>query len=76
MSKQTLSNLELEILGLIKQYPGQLTERELAERLYAGKPHGGVQQNVNGPCRKLCRLGLIKRAGKGGNKEPYRYFIV
>ena len=49
--------------------PG-MTELEIAKALYGP---AAVQQQVNQHCRALLRQGRIKRAGLGGQADPFTY---
>lgn len=59
-----------DIEDLIKRRPG-LTEAGIADELFANP----YQQRVNSTCRRMVREGRIRREGKGGPADPYRYTI-
>ncbi len=59
------------ILTLIAERP-RLTESEIAERLF-DDPY---QQRVNSTCRRLLAEGRVRREGRGGPGDPYRYIIA
>ncbi len=65
-----MNKLHERLLTAIRNHPG-LTERKLAELLYGSNK--GYQQLVNWPLRQLRNKGLVKREGKGGFSDPYRY---
>ena len=58
-----------QILELVRMRPG-MTELEIAKALYGP---AAVQQQVNQHCRALLRQGRIKRAGLGGQADPFTY---
>jgi hypothetical protein len=60
-----------QIEALIRQRPG-LTETQIADELFIN----GYQQRVNSSCRKLIQESKVRRAGKGGSADPFRYFIA
>ena len=49
---------------------GALTEAQIADELFTN----GYQQRVNSSCRRLVRESRIRREGKGGASDPYRYY--
>jgi hypothetical protein len=57
-----------EILELVKCKPG-LTEAQIAEELFSDP----YQQRVNSTCRRLVREAVIRRRGRGGPSDPFRY---
>ena len=59
-----------DIEDLIRHRP-MLTEIEIADELFV-HPY---QQRVNSTCRRLIREGRIKRHGRGGSADPFRYTI-
>lgn len=56
---------------LIRQRSG-LTEAQIADELFSN----GYQQRVNSSCRRLLRESRVRREGKGGRADPFRYFMV
>lgn len=59
-----------DVLDIIRAHPGA-TEREISERLHANP----YQQRVNSTCRKMLMDRLVKREGRGGNADPFRYYL-
>jgi hypothetical protein len=49
---------------------GGLTEGEIADELFAN----GYQQRVNPSCRRLVKESRLRREGRGGPSDPYRYY--
>jgi hypothetical protein len=56
----------------IKRNPGQ-TALEIAQALFG---NDGYQQRVNGACLWLWRHGQVRRDGRGGAGDPYRYTFI
>ncbi len=67
-----MNKIRERLLTAIENRPG-LTERELAELLYGSDK--GYQQLVNWPLRQMVREGLVKRQGRGGLSDPFRYIL-
>ncbi|QRM32708.1 hypothetical protein [Microvirga sp. VF16] len=59
-----------EIEALISRSPG-LTEAEIATALFGDAAY---PQQVSNACRSLLRSRRIKRSGRGGRSDPFRYF--
>jgi predicted transcriptional regulator len=59
-----------DIVALVARQ-SSLTEREIAQELFANP----YQQRVNSTCRRLIKEGLVKRKGRGGIGDPYRYTL-
>lgn len=59
------------IVDLVRHRPG-LTEAEIADELFTN----AYQQRVNSTCRRLLRESYVKREGRGGPNDPYRYFTI
>jgi hypothetical protein len=59
-----------DIEALVKRRPG-LTEAEIADELFA-HPY---QQRVNPTCRRLISEARLRRTGRGGSADPYRYTV-
>ena len=59
------------ILDLVRRRP-HVTERELAELLF----DEAYQQRVNSTCRRLLAAGRVRREGRGGPGDPFRYVLV
>ena len=59
------------LLVLIRNHPGR-TERELAETLFG---QNGYQQRVNQVLRSLIKEKRVRRQGRGGSGEPFRYVV-
>ena len=70
--KPSRGSLSHVLLYLIAHGPGR-TEREFAQAISGSR---GVQQAVNPTCRMLAELHLVKRVGRGGPSDPYRYFLA
>ena len=62
-------SLRSKVCDLIHSRPG-ITELELATIIYGP---GMDKGQVNRMCRQLVDEGLVMRAGKGGNFDPYKY---
>ena len=58
-----------DIEDLIAMRPG-LTEAQISEHLYG---RSGYQQKVNPTCRRLLKLGRVRREGNGYQSDPYTY---
>ena len=58
-----------QIENLARRRPG-LTEAQIADELFT-HPY---QQRVNSSCRRLLKESRVRREGKGGRSDPYRYF--
>ena len=65
-------DMDQELLDLIRTREG-LTERELAKAIFGPD---GYQQQVNQVCRRLRSQGLVERRGKGGARDPYKYYPI
>jgi hypothetical protein len=59
------------IEDLVGRRPG-LTEAEIARELFADP----YQQRVNSTCRRLIRERRLRREGRGGPSDPYRYYLA
>ncbi len=59
-----------DILDLVGHRPG-LTEMQIADELFSNP----YQQRVNSTCRRLIVEGALRRQGRGGKADPYRYTI-
>lgn len=57
-----------KILNVV-QHRSLLTERQIASELFID----AYQQRVNPTCRRLVMQGKLRRHGKGGVSDPYRY---
>ena len=59
-----------DIESLVRRRP-HLTEAELASELFTD----AYQQRVNSACRRLVSEGRLRRVGRGGRGDPFRYTI-
>jgi hypothetical protein len=59
------------IEDLVQRRPG-LTEAQIADELFANP----YQQRVNSTCRRLVRESGLRREGRGGTGDPFRYFLI
>lgn len=57
-----------QIEELVRRRPG-LTEAQIADELFSD----GYQQRVNSTCRRLVRESVLRREGRGGLLDPFRY---
>lgn len=57
------------IEDLVRHRPG-LTEAQIADELFSN----AYQQRVNSTCRRLVRETRLRREGRGGVGDPFRYF--
>ena len=60
--------LEDEILRIVQRLP-MLSEKQIASAIFAH----GYSQRVNPTCRLLVAQGVLKRHGRGGAGDPFRY---
>lgn len=60
-----------QIEALVRRRGG-LTEAEIADELFTN----AYQQRVNSSCRRLLRESRVRRDGKGGAQDPYRYYLL
>ena len=51
---------------------GGLTEAQIADELFVD----AYQQRVNSSCRRLVKQGRVRRAGQGGQNDPFRYYTT
>jgi hypothetical protein len=58
-----------QIEALVQSRSG-LTEAAIADQLF----ENGYQQRVNPSCRRLVREKRLRREGKGGAGDPFRYY--
>lgn len=60
-----------DVESLVRRRSG-LTEAQIAEELFINP----YQQRVNSSCRRLLRESKVRREGRGGPGDPYRYFAT